>query len=966
MIGTRLTHYEIEAKLGEGGMGAVYRARDTVLGRDVAVKVISPDAAGDPDLASRILREAKAASRLNHPNIVTVHEFGRAGAVDFIVMEYVDGEPLTRRMPVGGLPIDRAIEYGAEIADALAVAHEAGIVHRDIKPGNVMLTRTGRVKVVDFGLARPLPVAPGADTREASTQWMTRAGVAAGTVGYMAPEQIEGKPPDARSDVFALGVVLFELVTGRRPFGGDSIWTTIQATLSGEVPDVVRLRPEVPPALARIIGRAIARDPAARYPSARELADELSALRRPVQPAGRPPRRARRWMLIGGVAALAVVAAAAIGWVWLRESRLRWVRQTAIPEIKQDVGHGDFDGAFRLTREALAVAPDEPELPQLWTNVSFETAITSDPPGATVEVRGYSSDRPWMNLGTTPLAGTPVPMGLVRWRVTKPGYDPLEVSGSAPETSSVHLTPAGTAPDGMVFVPRGPVDLDTGTFDVPDFWIDRYEVTNRQFKQFVDAGGYRKKEYWQSPFVEDGRTVPWATAIGEFVDATGRPGPSTWNVGSYPDGQDDYPVSGVSWYEAAAYAEFAHRKLPTIYHWYKASGAFSIFSEILTESNFSGQATARVGQFRGLGPYGTYDMAGNVKEWCWNAADTDRRYVLGGSFKDANYQFKDADAQSPWERHAGYGFRTISEAEPVPDALSAEVRSVERDPSSLEPVDDAVYEVYRRQFDYDALPLDATIESTQESTAWRREKVSFNAAYGQDRVPAYLFIPKTSSPPYQVVIVFPGSDAVMRASSSDLWLQWEEFFVRSGRMLVYPVYQGTYERRVTGPIGPNVFRETMVQRGKDMRRTVDYLATRPDVDASRIAFYGLSLGAQLGPVFLAIEPRFRTGVLMSGGFETWEIPPEVDPVNFAPHVHLPVLMVNGRQDFDLPYATAQVPLFEALGTPMSDKRHLVFEGGHIPARQEGPIKAILDWLDKYLGPVGAGLAGPIGPAGARN
>lgn len=948
MIGSTLTHYAIEAKLGEGGMGTVYRARDTVLGRDVAVKVLSPDTAHDPDLAPRILREAKAVSRLNHPNIVTVHEFAHVGDVEFIVMEYVDGEPLTRHIPPGGLPVDRVVDCAAQVADALAAAHEAGLVHRDIKPGNVMLTKSGRVKVVDFGLARPLPAAATDETARASTQWMTRPGVTAGTVGYMAPEQIEGKPADARSDIFALGVVMFEMLTGRRPFKGDSVWATMEATLTGNAPDVASLRPDLPSALAHVVNRAIARRPADRYGSARELAADLAALRTPpaAAPAVRPERR-RTVIAAVAVGGLAVVGA--VGWVWWHQARLHWVRATAIPEIRREISGGDVDGAFRLARQALGVAPDEPELDQLWTDVSLKLPVTSDPSGADVAVRGYMSSRAWIPLGRTPMSAVAVPASQVRWRVTKPGYDPLEVSGSTLTAASFHLTPAGTAPPGMVFVPKGSVDLDTGSVDLPDYWIDTYEVTNRQFKQFIDAGGYRTRDYWTEPFIKGRQHLTWAEAMDEFRDQTGRPGPSTWNVGGYPEGQDDYPVSGVSWYEAAAYAEFAHKQLPTIYHWYRASGAFSIFSDILNASNFSGTGTARVGRYRGVGPYGTYDMAGNVKEWCWNGTGTGLRYVLGGSFKDATYEFRQEDAQSPFERRAGFGFRLMQQAQPVAAGLSDPVRSVERNPSSLRPVSDAIYQVYKRQFDYDPAPLDAKVESTGDSDAWRREKVSFAAAYGHQRVPAYLFIPKSGSPPYQAVVTFPGSNAMMKSSSTDLWLQWADFFVRSGRVLVYPVYQGTYERRVTGPMGPNETREIMVERGKDVRRTVDYLDARPDIDNSRIAFYGISYGAQLAPIFLAVEPRFRTGVLMSGGFETWTLPPEVDPVNYAPHVHMPVLMVNGREDFDLPYATAQVPLFNMLGS--AEKRHLTFEGGHIPAQQNGPIKAMLDWLDKYLGPV---------------
>ena len=173
MIGTTLGHYEIEAKLGQGGMGTVYRARDTVLGRTVAIKVLSADAVSDADAAPRILREARAASRLNHPNIVTVHELAKSGETEFLVMEYVEGTSLAALIQPGGLPIDRVLDYATQIADALAAAHEAGLVHRDVKPGNVMIMPTGRVKVLDFGLARHLPAAPADETRVVTAEFAT-------------------------------------------------------------------------------------------------------------------------------------------------------------------------------------------------------------------------------------------------------------------------------------------------------------------------------------------------------------------------------------------------------------------------------------------------------------------------------------------------------------------------------------------------------------------------------------------------------------------------------------------------------------------------------------------------------------------------------------------------------------------------------------------------------------------------
>ena len=229
-------------------------------------------------------------------------------------------------------------------------------------------------------------------------------------------------------------------------------------------------------------------------------------------------------------------------------------------------------------------------------------------------------------------------------------------------------------------------------------------------------------------------------------------------------------------------------------------------------------------------------MAGNVKEWCWNATTGGRRFVLGGAFGDAEYQFRDQDAQLPFERRAGFGLRLVEPSAPLDAKLTQPIATVERDPASLKPVSDAVFQVYVRQFDYDNTPLAASVETAQETPAWRREKVTVAAAYGAERLPIYLFVPTNAVPPYQAVVFFPGTNAVRSSSSQYLALQWADFIVRSGRVLVYPVYQGTYERRLAGPRGPAYLRDVTIQRGKDLRRAVDYIESREDIDKTRIGF----------------------------------------------------------------------------------------------------------------------------------
>ena len=235
-------------------------------------------------------------------------------------------------------------------------------------------------------------------------------------------------------------------------------------------------------------------------------------------------------------------------------------------------------------------------------------------------------------------------------------------------------------------------------------------------------------------------------------------------------------------------------------------------------------------------------MAGNVKEWCWNATG-DRRYILGGAWSDPGYMFSTSDAQPPFDRSATNGFRCVKHAAPVTAELAAPVERLTRDYSRESPATDEAFRIYRGFYAYDRTPLNAAIESVDESSPyWRKEKVVFDAAYGRERVPAYLFLPRNAAPPYQTVVYFPSSMALHLPSSKDLDIRVIDFVIRSGRALIHPVYKGTYERRSgASENGPNEDRDLVIQWSKDLGRSLDYLETRPDIDREKLAYYGLSL-----------------------------------------------------------------------------------------------------------------------------
>jgi len=312
--------------------------------------------------------------------------------------------------------------------------------------------------------------------------------------------------------------------------------------------------------------------------------------------------------------------------------------------------------------------------------------------------------------------------------------------------------------------------------------------------------------------------------------------------------------------------------------------------------------------------------------------------------------FGDYDARRPFERAPGYGFRLAKYIRPLPAEMVAPVRIdlLGRDVRKRKPVSDLVFAVYRRQYAYDHGPLNALVEATEERENWVKHTITFDAAYGGERMRAYLFLPKNESPPYQTVIFFPAGDAFQLPSSRDISIARADFIIRSGRALLYPVYKGTYERRTPDQMGSNEERDLWIAWSRDLGRAIDYLETRPDVDRTRLAFYGISTGAAAGVILTALEPRLKTTVLQGTGM--YESASEIDPLNYAPRVRIPTLMLNGRYDFETPFETAQRPLFDLLGSPAEHKQHTVFEKGHaLPV--EDVARPILPWLDRYLGHV---------------
>jgi tRNA A-37 threonylcarbamoyl transferase component Bud32/dienelactone hydrolase len=957
--GRRLGAYEISTLIGSGAMGEVYRARDTRLDRTVAIKIISQALQNDRDWRRRFDHEARAISGLNHPNICTLHDIGTQDGVAYLVMECLEGETLADRLRARRPAVNESISIAAQIADALTEAHRHGLIHRDIKPANVFVTTRGDAKVLDFGLARTEAIVEpiGSDmTTAAVLPTLTMVGSTVGTFAYMSPEQLRGAALDHRSDLFSLGVVLYEMLAGARPFRGESTIAVAEAILREEPP---ALRDKgVPPGLNAVVSRLLAKDRDRRYQTAADVRRDLGALQQSISL--RPSARSLVGRLAVGVAIAALLVVVAS--IWRRSSRERWALDVAAPEIERLINDDDNARAAVLAKQARALLPNDPALEQLWIRATGAASIVTEPSGATVSIRAYAADqRDSESLGTTPLK-TRVANAERVWTITKPGFVPVTLISRAPNLT-ITLRPVSAVPSGMVSVLGGQTSLAwpfglAEALRVENFLIDQNEVTNEAYQRFVDAGGYQNRAWWPDAFVKDGRVVSFANAVAAFVDTTGRPGPATWSVGSFPKGMEKNPVAGVSWYEASAYARFAGKTLPTVYHWRRA--AQTTFAKLIVPAaNFSGTTTLPVGG--SLSGFGTADMAGNVKEWCLNESNAGTRFILGGGFGESTYLFDFMDTTSPWERRTNYGFRTVKLDAP-PSTTAAKLERPTHDITKDSAVSDEIFAAFKGLYAYDRTELHAQVEGTETSDESTHERIAYDAAYGNERVLAHLFLPKHGTPPFQAVVYIPGAGSLLTDHlDAATWFEGVEgggdFLLKSGRAVLVPVLKGMWERRdgvkPGGPTGnpPALWRDHVIMWSKDLGRSLDYLQTRPDIDSAKIAYYGFSFGGAIAPIMLAMEPRFQAAILSSGGLHFERPLPEADGINFATRVRLPLLMLNGRYDSLFPIDPSQLAIFRRVATAESDKRHVIYEGGHGALPHGSEVRETLDWLDKYLGPV---------------
>ena len=1016
--GLHVGRYVIRAKLGAGGMAEVFLADDTQLGRRVALKFIQPETESDPLAQRRLIREARAAAILDHPNICAVYEVGEADGRQYIAMQYVDGESLDVRLRRSPLDLREILSLAVQIVGGVSDAHAHDILHRDIKPANIMVTARGEAKVMDFGLARHGDAdAAGSATISA----VSHAGQIIGTAAYMSPEQARGETLDARSDLFSIGIVLYEMVTGQRPFLAASSAALAAAILTHEPQPLARFAPQTPGELDRIVTKLLKKDPGSRYQTAADLLIDLRALKEeqdfqaklgrtpppasqtaaivdapgsaPVSGSAAAPSVAAagpsRSFRVLAIALAALVVLATGGWFAWRAANLRWARNR-IAQVTALAEAGRNAEAFDLALAAQRYLPHDPTLSSLLPTISDTVSVTTEPAAASIYVKRFvpGAAAPRQLLGTSPLANVRIARGEYVLTIEKDGYAPVErtVSGVAVRSSTLTITPppiritqrlmrADTVPDRMVLVPGGDYRLISWSrptdrrVRLTDYFIDKYEVSNREFKEFISAGGYVKRELWTHPFVKDGRTIPVGDALRMLVDRTGLPGPRTWSNQTFPDGKADHPVTDITWYEASAYAAFRGKQLPSIFQWEKAArngftgpagvttmpwGLFYPGDPLEGRANFGTAALpTSTGEF-GMSAFGLYNTAGNVAEWTANDS-SDGFLATGGAWGDPLYTFGLFGGRPGSFTSGKLGFRTARYVAPSATDQSGGRIELDQEVPQYTATSPQQFAALSAAYRYDdKAPLDARVEQTITTPEWKREKISFKGANGV-RALAYLYLPHHVPRPLHVIHYLPAGDVANGFRSlPDSMDDRMAPFVRAGRAAFGVVLEGYIERlRPAGFVSPPAstveFAEIIVGRVTDLRRGLDYLETRSDIDRTRIVALAPSAGALLGVTTGALETRYRGLVFIGAGFPASyrNISAAANPINFAPFIRAPKLQLQGRYDEDTPIRTAAEPFYKLLSEP---KQLTIFDGGHVPPI-EVEMNATRDWLDERLGRV---------------
>jgi predicted esterase len=636
-----------------------------------------------------------------------------------------------------------------------------------------------------------------------------------------------------------------------------------------------------------------------------------------------------------------------------------------LPEISNAFDKGDILFVFKKTKSLLENYPDNEILKNFFVKSSWNINVDSDLKETEVYVK-FPKDTIWNYIGFTPIDSLRVPgLGedLIDFTLKLKKGD-VEYITEGEQYGYFEISLLKDVPPGFIYkkikeninmnmpgVFLGPDNL------IPSFGVSKTEVTNLQFKQFIEDGGYNKPKYWDFPFYFEGEEFTYDKTIKLFTDKFGKFGPANWIYGEFPDGEENFPVQGISWFEARAYAKYKELSLPNIFQWLDAASlsGFKFKLPNLSGSNFNSNKPRDVNESDNeidLLP----NIAGNVREWTNTSHGNNRKVILGGSYTEDEYTFNSFYSISPFDRSIENGIRLVKNLKEIyqfNDNFIA--KYFERDFYKEQDVSDEVFEVYKSQFDYPNKPLDVVekiIESSNKN--YRIEKFEMPTPYkSEEKLYGYIISSKKFNDKTKPIIEFPSAWAIFSddLKISDDLIKEKKYLLDEGYSIIMPVYYNTWEReKLLKDWWPNEteeYKSTIVKIGKDFKRVIDYLETKENLDFEKLSYMGYSWGSVTSNILLAIDNRISSASIFVGGLMLQKSRKEIESHLYVRRIKIPILHIVGKRDGIFEYEESFLPWNNLIGTPEKDKSIIVLEDVGHGLPKDVMVENHLNFLEKY-------------------
>ena len=613
-----------------------------------------------------------------------------------------------------------------------------------------------------------------------------------------------------------------------------------------------------------------------------------------------------------------------------------------IPELIEVFDNGEISKSFIMSRDLLKIYPNNEIIKNYYSKSSRYVKLKTDKKGIDVSVM-YPGDSTYNYIGKTPIDSFVVPNNY-QYHYLKFNYDNAEFIERSRNNHDYRF------PENTIEIPKGHKaflgitprfmwlqGLDFENINIESFSIAENEVSNKDFQEFVDAGGYENRIYWDFPYQVGSKTYDFNSTIKMFTDRYGKPGPSNWAYGQFPAGLDNYPVTGISWFEARAYAKFKNLKLPNIYEWAYASGVSENFMNVnqyvTRNSNYNStqlrEVSIKLGSYNGLN-----NIGGNIKEWTLNPnGDNQEKFsIMGGAYNEPSYTFNNYYSLSPFDRSIGNGFRLSKNLTNGQSELDNDIiPEFKRNFYKIEDISDEVFNVYKSQFDYNSQLLNSTTSSIENfQDGYSSQIFEMETTYESDeKLFGYVVFSNKFKDKYDPIIIYPNASSIGSNTDTNLpnqLLNRFKYLIDEGYAIIHPIYHNTYSREKTHntfwPNDSEKYKNTIIKIGQDYKRSLDYIESRNDFNFENLSYFGYSWGSTTSNYLLAIDDRIKAAVLCVGGLMMQKSKKEVEAHYYVRRIKTPILHIVGKEDGIFGFEESYKPWKELIGTA-KDKLKLI-------------------------------------------